>query len=264
MERFETGDGQPVKMTEPYGFYISNFCDEKFAEKWKRKIWRNLSRMYSLKITVTNHIEIKTQTFMKSLFKKRKQLTETDFAKKFVKRLQKKVIGLQLVSINGLEIVTQKGDSKEYCHFLDNSFAEYQNEPDELNEILERYTEASKELFVPKEDVKVERVVPVIKDKRFLTETTKINPLFETDYAFENYNSELLIFYAEDKKNSISYLSKEEIESLNFGSETLRKRAVCNLNSVITEIKKHGENGYYMLTAGGVYEFKFNFIGHLE
>jgi hypothetical protein len=37
MERFEVGDGQPIKLTEPYGFYISSFCDENLQKNGKER-----------------------------------------------------------------------------------------------------------------------------------------------------------------------------------------------------------------------------------
>jgi hypothetical protein len=37
MERFEVGDGQPIKITEPYGVYISSFCDENLQKNGKER-----------------------------------------------------------------------------------------------------------------------------------------------------------------------------------------------------------------------------------
>ncbi|WP_225037426.1 DUF3800 domain-containing protein [Winogradskyella sp. SM1960] len=37
MERFETGDRYPMKMTEPYGLYISEFCDNKLKENTRER-----------------------------------------------------------------------------------------------------------------------------------------------------------------------------------------------------------------------------------
>ena len=37
MERFETGDGFPMKMTEPYGLYISEFCNNELKENAKER-----------------------------------------------------------------------------------------------------------------------------------------------------------------------------------------------------------------------------------
>ncbi|WP_299119264.1 DUF1444 family protein [uncultured Tenacibaculum sp.] len=191
---------------------------------------------------------------MLSFFKSKSNLTETEFAEKFFAKLKKKIKGLELVSINGLEVVTKFENSDNYQHFLNNSYAEYKNDPKDLKNIIEKYVFASKDIFLPKEPIKPNRIVPVIKDKRYLTESSKIIENFENTHVFEKYNSELYIFYAEDKENSISYFTKEEYSELNIDFKSIKETAIKNLNSTISKIEKHGENGYFMLTAGGAYE----------
>lgn len=139
-------------------------------------------------------------------------------------------------------------------HLLDNSYAEYKNDPKDLDEIIEKYTNASKELFEPKEAVSLDRVVPIIKDQRFINETIKLNPDFEKDFLIERFNDELFIFYAENKETTIGYLKRDEIESLNIGFEELRKKAIENLGELATKIERHGEDGQFMLTMGGDFE----------
>jgi len=191
---------------------------------------------------------------MLSFFKSKYNLTESEFAEKFFAELRKKVNGLELVSINGLEVTTKLKDSDNYRHFLDNSYAEYKNNPKDLKNVLEKYTVASKDLFLPEEPIQPNRIVPVIKDKRYLIESSKIIEDFENTHVYEKYNSELYIFYAEDKENSISYFTKEKYAKLNLDLESIKETAVENLNSVVSKMERHGENGYFMLTAGGDYE----------
>jgi uncharacterized protein YtpQ (UPF0354 family) len=191
---------------------------------------------------------------MFSFFKSKSNLSESEFSEKFFAELKRKVKGLELVSINDLEVTTKLKNSDNYRHFLDNSYAEYKNEPKDLKNVIEKYTLVSKELFLPEEPVKLERVVPIIKDKRYLIESSKLVENFENTHVYEKYNSELYIFYAEDKENSISYLTKERIEELNIGIEKLKEKAIENLNSIVSKMESHGEKGYFMLTAGGDYE----------
>ena len=49
-------------------------------------------------------------------------LNEIEFSEEFAKRLIKKVEGLKIDSINGLEIKTEFENSNEYKHFLDNCY----------------------------------------------------------------------------------------------------------------------------------------------
>lgn len=191
---------------------------------------------------------------MFSFFKSKSNLTELEFTTKFFAELKKKVKGLELVSINGLEVTTKLKDTENYQHFLDNSYSEYKRDPKDLNNVIEKYTFAAKDLFLPEEPLQIGRIVPVIKDKRYLIESSKIIEDFENTHVYEKYNSELYIFYAEDKENTIRYFAKEEYEKLNNKTESIRKNAIENLNSVVSKMERHGDNGYFMLTAGGDYE----------
>ena len=191
---------------------------------------------------------------MFSFFRSKSNLSTTAFANKYFYALKKKVPGLQLVSINGLEVITKVTDANECRNYLDNAFAEYRNDPKNLSSILEKYTNSAKDLFLPEEPVQMERIVPVIKDYRFMHEVSKINERYDVDYIYEQYNQDLYIFYAEDKENSISYLSKDNFDRLNMELEQLKAQAIENLDAVISKMERHGENGYFMVTAGGDYE----------
>ncbi|MFT6200144.1 MAG: hypothetical protein ACJAQ2_001924 [Vicingaceae bacterium] len=189
---------------------------------------------------------------MLNLFKSK--LSEKDFGKKYFDKLSKKVQGLKFISLEGLELRTKIDGQDEMRHLLDNSYAEYKNDSKDLDEIIEKYTNASKELFEPKEAVSLDRIVPIIKDQRFINETLKLNPDFEKDFLIERYNDELFIFYAENKETTIGYLKRDEIESLNVDFEELRKKAIQNLGELATKIERHGEDGQFMLTMGGDFE----------
>ena len=189
---------------------------------------------------------------MLNIFKSK--LSEQDFGKKYFIKLSEKVSGLKFISLKGLELRTKIDSQDEMLHLLDNSYAEYNNYPKDLDEIIDKYTNASKELFEPKEFVRLERIIPIIKDRRFLEETIKISPHFINDFLFEEYNKELFIFYAENRKTTIGYLKKDEVDHLNICFEELHNKAIENLEELATKIERHGENGEYMLTMGGDFE----------
>ena len=191
---------------------------------------------------------------MFSLFKSKSILSEAKFAERFYDRLKMEVKGLELVSIDGLEVTAKVGGSEEYRHFLDNAYAEYRNDPKDLDNILEKYMHGAIELYLPEEPVQLGRIVPVIKDERFLIETAKLNSEFEDDYVYERYNSELFIFYAEDKEHTTSYLNKTNFDALGISMESLHEHSIENLNAILPDMERHGEEGYFMITAGGNYE----------
>ncbi|WP_300672471.1 DUF1444 family protein [Soonwooa sp.] len=183
-----------------------------------------------------------------------KLLSEIEFSNFFFKKLSEKISGIKLLKISPLEIKT-KDENEEYIHFLDNSYSEYRSEPNDLDEILERYVKAAENLYSPREEINVSRIIPIIKDKRFLDEMFK---LFKNENdninVFEKYNSDLYIFYAEDREENISYLNIKDLEKLQIDKSDLLELATNNLNAIIESIERNGDENAFMLIAGGNYE----------
>ena len=117
------------------------------------------------------------------MFFKKKLLSELEFSKKFSKKLIQKVKGLKIVSINELEIKSHFNEG-DYQHFLDNAYSEYLNEPKFVKEIIQKYLNGISEMFLPEELLKVERILPIIKDKRFLKSLEELNSDFENKVNF--------------------------------------------------------------------------------
>lgn len=178
---------------------------------------------------------------------------ELKFTKLYLKKLKKEVQDLELVSLKELEIKT-KHNGQDLTHFLNNAYSEYVREEENQNEIIDRYIKSSLILYQPKPEFSYDRIVPNIKDWRYLEELKRIHPNKEIEYVFEKYNEELYIFYAQDTEHSISYLIKDNIQEYKINTEGLKEKAVENLLNILPEIKSHGENGYFMLMAGGDYE----------
>jgi hypothetical protein len=135
-------------------------------------------------------------------------LNETEFSQEFAKRLIQEVEGLKIYSIDRLEIQTEFENSNEYRHFLYNCYAEYLREPDDIEEILNKYLKTSDSLYGPNETLSLNNILPVIKDKRFIQSIIEINPDFEKNHIYEKYNEELFIFFVEDTETNINYLTQ--------------------------------------------------------
>lgn len=186
------------------------------------------------------------------MFFKKKLLSEMEFAEKFAKQLIKKVKGLKNISIVELEVKSDF-NGVEHQHFLNNAYSEYINDPKFIKEIIEKYVNGTSAIFLPKKLLDAERILPVIKDRRFIKSLEEINANFEENHIYKFYNEELIVFYVEDRENSIHYITKDDLEQINFPFEDLKQKAIENLSNNF-EMKRHGENGYFMLTAGGNYE----------
>ncbi len=140
----------------------------------------------------------------------------------------------------------------------DNAFKEYQSEPDSLSKVISKYLSVAGEFYNPKEKVDQNRIVPIIKPISYLEDikdiAKKMGAVKDIEGVYEKYNNQLIIVYAEDTKSSIRYLTQDDIKSLSINIDSLRSIAINNLDKLLTNIQAKGENGVYMLTAGGDYE----------
>lgn len=187
-------------------------------------------------------------------FNNKNLLSEIQFSEYFFEKLKNKVDDINLEKIENLEIHTIDKNSEKFTHFLENAYSEYCVSNEELSEIIERYSEGSKTLYLEKQSIDINRIVPIIKDKRFVQEMQNLMGSFDEKHLYEKYNSDLFIFYAEDLENSISYLMREDLSTINLDFLELRKLAIENLNSIIENIERNGTENIFMLIAGGNYE----------
>lgn len=188
---------------------------------------------------------------MFNLFKKKKP--ELLFTEKFFAQLQKEIGPLELESIAELQLVI-KHEKGSFSHHLGNAWAELQQSPNQEEAIIERFVKAARSLYLPEEELNKERIVPVLRGMENAQELMDQNGDLSDVYAWELYNDALYIFYAIDQENSIRYLKESELQSLGINKSELRELAVANLLNLIPDMECHGEDGYYMLTAGGNYE----------
>lgn len=186
------------------------------------------------------------------MFFKKKPISPKEFSIKFSKLLKSKVDKLEIITIDDYEISTKIGE-KEHTHFMNNAYSEYLREPKELKEVLNRYIAATTSLYEKEKPTVLENIVPVIKDIRYVAELERLNSDFRNKHVFEQYNENLYVFYAEDNELNIKYLTQENFTDLEISFDNLKELAIENLKRIIT-IERHGENGYFMLTAGGNYE----------
>ena len=98
---------------------------------------------------------------------------ELKFTKEFFILLSKNVSDLELVSLKDLEIRT-KHKERELTHYLDNAYSEYLRNENEKEEILDRYIASTLDLYKPKDKFNLDRIVPVIKDSRYINELKRL------------------------------------------------------------------------------------------
>ena len=183
-------------------------------------------------------------------------MTEKEYTAKYAEKLKKLYPTLQISVAGDLELTINDGKAYDAKHWLNNSFAEYRAAPENFDEIVVRYGKA-----VPQRETKAinpNQIVPVVKDSAWIRETNasiKASSGAEmTDYVKEDICDGLMILYAQDRGDTITYLHEQETKSLKLSSSELRALALKNLQEMLPKIQRHGSDGVYFYSAGGTYE----------
>ena len=102
------------------------------------------------------------------------------------------------------------------------------------------------------------QIVPIIKDRAWLKEIERNSKASgvkgSADYLHQELNEELFVFYAEDRPQSVRFLTADAVRAANVSQEELRNLAVTNLKALLPRIELSEIPPMLMLTAGGDYE----------
>lgn len=183
-----------------------------------------------------------------------------DFTRAYLAVLKKQAPKIDVKITGDLELKVIDENKHEQTVYLNNAYDTYKQSPDDGHNVLERYIAATLEGIHPsQEPPQCDQIVPIIKDRAWLEEIQNVladklsNPK-KIDQVWEDYNGELLIFYAQDSPKNIRYLTSDDLPKLGLKREELRSLAVTNLRKLLPDIKIHGSPQLYMMTAGGTYE----------
>jgi uncharacterized protein YtpQ (UPF0354 family) len=137
--------------------------------------------------------------------------------------------------------------------WLGRAYSEFQQKPGEAEDIIQRFVQAALRT-ANHPPLELDRIVPTIKPHDWLS--SQLSALADHaqtggfDPWVEPYNAELSIVYAE-YRDGIRYGSRSEFESLGVSAEVIRELALANLRRIIGAIAVTGEDGLYLLGAGG-------------
>ncbi len=133
-----------------------------------------------------------------------------DFTDLYLAYLKTAVVGAELERMADLEIKVRIDGGAAHSIFLDNAYNQYRNDPENRDEILETYIGSFIEVSSSHEaPIDPDRIIPVIKDRGWIEtiqETIREREGKMEDmpaYVSDAYNSELAIFYAEDRPRNI-------------------------------------------------------------
>ena len=187
-------------------------------------------------------------------------ISEAEFTEAFAHILREELPALRVTIRGPLELKLVQQDGAEQTAFLENAFTEYQANPDARQEVLEKFAAGLLEsISFPKGQIDRARIVPVIKDAAYITEVRRSlqsrgHDAGKFSQAHDLYNSELVVLYAEDTPNNMRYLTDDDVSELGIDRADLRQLSIENLRRLLPDVKMAGDNGVFLMQAGGDYE----------
>lgn len=144
--------------------------------------------------------------------------------------------------------------------YLDNLYKSYQLDPSDVDEQIAHFINAFPLQEEEDDAIDPAAIVPVVKDIGFLDEIAQLIEEQQGDEGeqvsavYQEYNEKLVILFAIDSEQGISYLFDDTLAGLGLPADDLLPLAVENLGNLLPEIDLHFQDGLYMITAGGNYE----------
>ena len=144
---------------------------------------------------------------------------------------------------------------------LDEAYQAYLQSPDKVDEIVERFTSGAVEA-VPMSGIDSKRIVPIIKPRGWLAEIGFSGDDKDTaPVVYDSLNAELIIVYAENTPNSLSYFSPAELAEAKIERRRLRGLAADNLVRILPKIERRTEEGVFRVVADGEFETSLLAVG---
>lgn len=185
-------------------------------------------------------------------------LTPRAFTQEYFKAAQVMLPSVQLTIKADLELAAKAPSGMEATVYLDNAYSAYRSDPASKTQIIERYLGSLSVLNKSEDHIDRSRIVPVVKDRGWLAEMTRATQsrgaTQTPEFYSEDYNSDLVILYAEDTPQSIRYLSDKSFEELKLQRSELRPLALANLKLLLPKIDVQATSPIQMVVADGNYE----------
>ena len=153
----------------------------------------------------------------------------------------------------------EDSDGSAFTAFLDNAYIAYRGDPEALDDVVETWVGALADtLTTASPALDAADIVPIVKDtgwpiamrEAMLAQGATDPPTYHSEALAEG----LVVLFAEDRPNSVRYLSREDLESVGADLDTLREDALGNLRPRMPELSVYGGEGLYLLEAGGNFE----------
>lgn len=186
---------------------------------------------------------------------KKEPLSAEEFQTIYLAALKEKFPDVDFTPTDDFSIRGVKGEG-EHIHYLHNAYDVYRADTANLNGVINDFTNSAGDLYEER-TIHLSDIVPVIKPVEYLdivTEMFEIRKEEASSLLADHYNEDLIIAYASDGEHSLSYLREEDLVTLDVEKGELLQIALENLKHKLPDIQRHGNDGFYLLTAGGMFE----------
>lgn len=160
--------------------------------------------------------------------------------------------------VKPLEVRVTMADGVVSTAYLDNAYQAVQRDPASQAEVIARHVGMMANLDDTGTGIEVKNIVPVIKDRAWVSETQAARPPSANGvpfkYVYDDFNHDLVIVYAEDQPTTTNYFDAQELEKAGVDRNGLRSLAVANLLRILPDLKREEIDGVSMLSAGGDYD----------
>jgi uncharacterized protein YtpQ (UPF0354 family) len=182
-------------------------------------------------------------------------LSPEDFTQRCAAQIQAAVPRSRVVIEKPLQLELRHPDTGESTIFLEETYETYKMAPEKLDEIVQKHVASVLEA-APDAVIDATRIIPVVKPRSWLAEIGAAEGA-PAPVLYDELNEELIVVYAEDAPQSISYFSPTDFSRTGIDRQNLRRLAGDNLMRLIPKIERRGEDGVYMVKAGGDLEASF-------
>jgi uncharacterized protein YtpQ (UPF0354 family) len=184
-------------------------------------------------------------------------MSPSEFTSEFASAMRKADSSLQVEVVAELELKITPSNGNARTSFLNNAYDTYKQDPEAKDDLIARFVTVG--LAVDNDvDFHRTRIVPIVKDRPWIEEvqqaSLKAKGSKPLSLVFEDLNEELVVIYALDSPTNIRYLTPDDLQREGLEVTHLRTLACDNLRKLLPELKRHGDNGFYMFTADGSYE----------
>ncbi len=154
-------------------------------------------------------------------------------------------------------------DGAQAVQSLGDAYAAYSRAPAHLDAIIAAHLDAAPAGAKPAPPRRA-AILPVIKTRMWLAATTKqLQGAGAGDgdrFVTEALTDDLLIVYAEDRGDAISYVAPEHLADLEVTRDALKPLALDNLRRLLPQLTIEGEDGCYGVRLDGNYDASLIFL----